>query len=140
MKLKRPKDWPPPPPPEEEIVEINAKKPQGPIKEDKISLGWLKYIWSGGDPKHWDHSIPDKPNTTPPPPVGGYVPTGEKPFNPPPSRPAPEKDWSYEIVSDAAHNVTDKLNYYKEKKRLRDIVSMTATDNTTTILLEVYHW
>lgn len=136
MKLKRPEDWPPPPP----------EKPEAPptvsVGEDdsKVSLGWLKHVWSGLDPSNWNTKVPDKPSTTPPPPnVGGYVPTGAPPFLPPPRRVTPEKDWSYELVSEAQH-ITSKLNYYKEKKRLRNIVSMTATDNTITILLEVYDW
>lgn len=57
--------------------------------------------------------------------------------------PPPEeevKDWAYEIISEPAHHVTEKLNFYKERKRLRNIISMTATDNTTTILLEVYDY
>lgn len=129
-KLVRPKDWPPPP--SEEIFHI-----EGRTVEKEESVSWVDYIF--GKPKAERFSVssggvPEKPSTSPLPPV--------TPRTPMPNclPPKVEKNWSYEVLSEPAHHITSKLNFYKERKRLRNIVSMTATDNTITILLEVYDW
>ena len=137
MKLKRPGDWPSPP--GEGIV-----IPKGTTFGDEsvTKVGWFKQLLLElGIGTH----VPDKPSEPPPMPrpVNNVVPM--PPCKPPRPAPTPkplkkEKPWHYEIISEAAHLCTNKLNYYKEKNKLKNVINITATDNTTTILLEIYDY
>ena len=125
-KLTRPENWPPPP--DEEKIPIKRRT----LEEDEPT-NWIDYIFGKPRANRFSvtNGVPDKPSKVPMPNCLPPKNRREEPV---------ERHWSYEIISEPAYNVTSKLNFYKERKRLRNIVSMTATDSTTTILLEVYDW
>ena len=104
---------------------LEAIKPAGPIEEGPVT--WLDFIKSKPKAERFSVTtggVPEKPYTTPMPPV-----------NPP----KVGRSTCYKLITSmTSGECEEKLNYYHDKKLLVEVVQLCVNMLGNTVLLKVY--